>query len=192
MSLGAEDALLASDLAVEITVSTGSPDRAALDETADIIRHHLRSITPTPYELGATDAASGCVIPRLEVRVARLGLSDVPRGRNERYELECTSAQITVKADEVWGVIRALQTLRQAVRVSGSNAISVSATPLRVTDEPRYGFRAFLIDSARNPLSVDFIVALVRLMGAYKLNILHWCGRTRSAVPLTLTPFPGT
>lgn len=176
MSLGAEDALLASDLAVEIKVSTGAPDRATLDETADIIRHHLRGILPTPYELGATDAASGCVIRHLQVSVARLGLADVPRGRNERYELDCTSTQISVKADEVWGVIRALQTLRQAVRVSASNAITVAATPLRVLDEPRYGFRAFLIDSARNPLSVDFIVGLVRLMGAYKLNVLHWCG----------------
>lgn len=134
----------------------------------DIIRSHWTSLK---VEHSEDQRAEQCYVTSLNITLAAVNFKDVPKGANEAYSLTASQTGIEIVADHVWGVIRALQTLKQAIVVTQSG-MQLPGVPLTIRDAPRYGFRAFLIDTARNPIPVSFILGLVRLMGAFKVRLI--------------------
>lgn len=96
---------------------------------------------------------------------------------NEAYQLNVSSAGISIKAGTAAGIFYGIQSLKTLISpevyTSKSNkAILVKA--VTVKDKPRFGYRAVMLDVARNFQSKAQIKKMLDLMALYKLNTLHF------------------
>lgn len=95
----------------------------------------------------------------------------------EEYELEVDKQGITVKSTCPVGLVRALATLEQLIQKddeSSTGKVVIEDVPLRIKDEPRFGYRGIMMDSARHFLKRSTIKAIIDGMMLAKLNVLHW------------------
>ena len=93
----------------------------------------------------------------------------------EGYELQIDQNGVVLSASGGAGIfygIQSLQTLLPASALSEKSG-SVSLPGLRVKDAPRFGYRALLMDVARNFQPKSEVLKVLNLMGLYKLNVLH-------------------
>ncbi|CAG2169452.1 unnamed protein product, partial [Oppiella nova] len=94
---------------------------------------------------------------------------------NEYYEIAIpfqSSINGRIRADTIWGAIRALETLSQLIYVNEDRELVVNAT--RITDWPRFSFRGVMLDSSRHFLPKNVILANLDAMSYNKFNVFHW------------------
>ena len=97
--------------------------------------------------------------------------------KSESYELNVASDKITVKASDAKGFFYALQSLRLMLPPSiegdkkSQDAWSVPA--VNIKDEPRFGYRGFMLDVARYFLPKDDVIRMIDCMAMLKINRLH-------------------
>ncbi len=95
---------------------------------------------------------------------------------HEGYELTVDDTQIVVEAATANGAFYAVQSLLNMVpKEAWKN--KQSTIPLRgihIVDEPRFSYRALMLDVARNFRTKDQVFRVLDLMALYKLNILHF------------------
>ncbi|VDK88188.1 unnamed protein product [Onchocerca ochengi] len=90
-------------------------------------------------------------------------------GMDESYKLNITNNTAILKANQVWGVLRGLE--------SFAHLFFDQNTKIRkaeIRDYPRFLYRGVLLDTARHYLSVDVIKANIELMAQNKFNTFHW------------------
>ncbi|CCQ11171.1 Beta-hexosaminidase [Pseudoalteromonas luteoviolacea B = ATCC 29581] len=107
-------------------------------------------------ELGVDEQADG--IPVL-IEVVPSGLS---------YELNVSSKRINITANSVEGAFQGMMTLAAMLDLN-----NVDIPFVNIKDKPRYEFRGFHLDVARNFRSKSFVKELIQQMAAHKLNRLH-------------------
>lgn len=93
----------------------------------------------------------------------------------EGYELRVNADGVLLSASSRAGMfygIQSLQTLIPASALSKKSG-SVSLPGLVVKDAPRFGYRALMLDVARNFQPKTQVLKVLDLMGLYKLNVLH-------------------
>jgi len=98
-----------------------------------------------------------------------------PALATEAYELQINQNGIVLSASAGAGVfygIQSLQTLIPASALIGKSG-SVQLPGLVVKDAPRFGYRALMMDVARNFQPKSEVIKVLDLMGLYKLNVLH-------------------
>lgn len=97
--------------------------------------------------------------------------------KSEAYELHISSDRITVKASDVKGFFYALQSVRlmlpPAVEGNKKSAETWAVPAVTVKDEPRFGYRGFMLDVARYFLPKDEVIRMIDCMAMLKLNRLH-------------------
>ncbi|MGN0467933.1 MAG: beta-N-acetylhexosaminidase [Acutalibacteraceae bacterium] len=86
----------------------------------------------------------------------------------ETYEIEITKDKAVITSKGEKGKFYALQTLRQLKDENGSVPL------VKITDFPRFSYRAFMIDSARHMQTVDEIKRYIEAAARYKFNYFHW------------------
>jgi len=92
--------------------------------------------------------------------------------QKEGYRLNIATHKITIAAADAKGAFYGWQTLHQILLYAKMNGQSVLPCT-EIYDFPRYGFRALMLDPARNFLSIDELKAFIRTMSFYKYNYLH-------------------
>lgn len=100
----------------------------------------------------------------------------------EAYKLNITSKKITIEASCPAGFFYALQTLQQllpsrTVLAGGkadNNVKQWTLPVVSITDEPRFGWRGFMLDEGRHIYGKAEIKKILDLMAAYKMNRFHW------------------
>jgi hexosaminidase len=107
------------------------------------------------------------------------------------YSMEITPNSIVVEAMEESGIFYAAQSLlsmlyyTQRVNTNAPALHSVSANEMqnhgapflltgRIYDGPAFAYRGFMVDVARNFLPKEFILNVIDVMSAYKMNRLHF------------------
>ncbi|MFC8597896.1 MULTISPECIES: family 20 glycosylhydrolase [unclassified Isoptericola] len=105
--------------------------------------------------------------------VLRLDDAAGPEGSDnpERYTLRVTTAGVEATAPEPVGLLHAARTLRQLVTSAPDGAHQVSAVV--VHDAPRYRWRGLSFDVVRHWFAPADIRAVVDLVAAFKLRVLH-------------------
>lgn len=98
--------------------------------------------------------------------------------QEEGYALEVTPEKIVVKAAGAKGAFYALQTLRQLLPsdIEGNEFkpdVIWKVPSVRVTDEPRFGYRGLMVDVARYFITKEHLMRIIDTMGMLKLNKLH-------------------
>lgn len=119
----------------------------------------------------------------LGIRVAKNGqmvigadLGVAPEG----YNLDVTSKGITLVAATPRGLYYGLQTIKKILPpnvMAGKPAKEVTdyvLPEMKIVDEPKYGYRGFMLDVSRHFFTVDEIKRMLDVMSYYKLNRFHW------------------
>lgn len=107
---------------------------------------------------------------QLRIECAAAG-SAVPKlGDDESYSLVITHEAATLRAPNVVGILRGLETLLQAARVDGDRLVLPA---LEINDHPRFAWRGLMIDVSRHWHPMPVIQRNLDAMAAVKLNVLH-------------------
>ena len=97
-----------------------------------------------------------------------------PGASPEGYRLDIDPRRIMVRAGDArglfYGAVTLWQLLADADRTDGGFAIPA----MRIDDAPRFGWRGYMLDSARHFHAVDDVKRMIDAMALHKLNIFHW------------------
>ncbi|MGN8039065.1 family 20 glycosylhydrolase [Chitinophaga sp. 22321] len=96
--------------------------------------------------------------------------------QQEGYSLKVTPQGIVIKAGTEAGAFYAIQSLKTLIAPNAWAGVqkSVVIPGVEITDHPRFGYRAFMIDVARNFHNKRDMLRILDLMALYKLNVLHF------------------
>lgn len=96
------------------------------------------------------------------------------------YYLQVTNQQVTVEASTATGLFYAFQSVKKMLPahvMAGKSDATVTeyALPLvTITDEPRFGYRGYMLDVSRHFFTVDEVKRMLDVMSYYKINRFHW------------------
>ena len=98
----------------------------------------------------------------------------------EAYTLDVYEKRIDIRAAKPAGFFYALQTLKQLMPrnvMAGVPDASVkewSVPVVKIADEPRFGWRGFMLDEGRHFYGKEEVKKILDIMAAYKMNRFHW------------------
>ena len=95
---------------------------------------------------------------------------------SEAYDLEVKSNLITISASGSAGIFYGIQSLKTLIPPDAwaRPQKSIHIPAVIVKDEPRFGYRAFMLDVGRNFQPKKEILKLLDVMALYKLNVFHF------------------
>ena len=148
------------DLAVFPAIAAGPDLQAESRLAAGYLAPHL----PGP------EASTNGAPSALRLETGRVEGHDSP----EAYELVVDPATgIRVVGNSAAGVFYGLQSLRSLLPAAAIG-MGVTLPALRIVDAPRFGYRGFLLDVARNFQPKAQVLRVLDLMARYKLNVFHF------------------
>ena len=140
---------------------TASP---GLQAEAGIVTDSLRPFFPK------TATKAGPTASTLRLETGKVDGQDSP----EAYELVVDpAAGIRILGNSPAGVFYGVQSLRSLLPATPTGK-GVSLPALRVVDAPRFGYRGFFLDVARNFQPKSAVLRVLDLMARYKLNVFHF------------------
>ncbi|OYV03933.1 MAG: hypothetical protein CFE26_19565 [Verrucomicrobiales bacterium VVV1] len=153
-------------LKAEDQIQTNSPAAA---REAEKLAAGLRLSTGFPLKVVSTDAR------------VRIGMDESLTASvgKEGYQLNVTTGQVQLTAADSGGLFHGIQTLRQlfppaAFSRTKVDGVEWSAACTRIKDQPRFGWRGFMLDESRHFFGPDYVKHLLDAMAARKLNVFHW------------------
>ena len=106
---------------------------------------------------------------------AELRFSLDPALGTESWRMQVGQDGIALSGGDEAGVFYALQALTQVVAAASCDGPSTAAVEYGIVqDSPRFSWRGFMLDPARHFQSVKIVKRVIRMMAAYRLNVLHW------------------
>jgi hexosaminidase len=123
---------------------------------------------------GAGEGDDGAVQPTLILSAAKVAGQTSP----EAYALTIAPAgRISIVGNSAAGVARGLQSLHDLLPLplpQPARLSQIVLPELTVTDAPRFAYRGFQLDVARNFQPKEVVFKTLDLMAAYKLNTFHF------------------
>ncbi len=98
----------------------------------------------------------------------------------EGYKLDVTADGITLSAATPAGFFYGFQSIKKMLPANvmagvADESVSEYALPVvSINDEPRFGYRGFMLDVSRHFFTVDEVKRMIDIMAAYKMNTFHW------------------
>ncbi|KAJ3022139.1 UNVERIFIED_CONTAM: N-acetyl-glucosamine-6-phosphate deacetylase [Siphonaria sp. JEL0065] len=103
---------------------------------------------------------------------------------DESYSLNVTASGVQVHATSQVGARYALQTLSQLITADGSLIVA------DIIDQPRFGYRGFMFDTARTFFPVEDILRILDGLAANKINVFHWHIYDAQSFPIKWDSYP--
>ncbi|KAL7672241.1 hypothetical protein ACOME3_007134 [Neoechinorhynchus agilis] len=148
--------------------------KAHMNELWSIYSKIIYETTPDWLNDSYTDFKESSQVPlaSVEVLIKQQGISKYPsQDSDESYTLVVSSSLIKIESNEIWGAVRALETLSQLIKRSEGQ---LYVPECRIEDSPRFCHRGLLVDTARHFLSVKTIKKHLDAMMHCKMNVFHW------------------
>lgn len=97
----------------------------------------------------------------------------------EGYALTVSNDEIFISAANEAGLFYGVQTLRQMLpaafeRGDGSANLHFAIPAVAIEDQPRFGWRALMLDEARYFMGKEAVFKILDQMAQLKLNVFHW------------------
>lgn len=95
---------------------------------------------------------------------------------DENYQLSVTKDRVIISATSTSGIFYGLQSLKMLISPTAwaKKQQQISIQAVEVKDAPRFGYRSFMLDVARNFQSKAEILKLLDLLAFYKINTFHF------------------
>ncbi len=99
---------------------------------------------------------------------------------DEAYTLSVAPGIIRIKAAKAAGFFYAFQTIKQLLPrnvmagVRDENITEWNIPAVEISDEPRFGWRGFMLDEGRHFYGKEEVKKIIDVMSAYKMNRFHW------------------
>ncbi|MCZ4696194.1 beta-N-acetylhexosaminidase [Ancylomarina euxinus] len=94
---------------------------------------------------------------------------------SEGYLFEVGKKAIKITASNQAGVFYGIQTLKQLLPLDLNEAGGeLSVSTVKIKDQPRFSWRAFMLDEARYFKGMDQVKKLLDQMALLKMNVFHW------------------
>ena len=93
--------------------------------------------------------------------------------RCQRYSLEVNSKQLIIRGATPQAVFYGIQTLHQLLIGDQCATARKEISPISIEDEPRFAYRALMLDPARHFLPVKDVKFYIDQMVRYKYNVLQ-------------------
>lgn len=97
---------------------------------------------------------------------------------NEGYGLQVNPLQVIITAATPAGIFYGIQSLRQLLPAGfefDAAANKTAVVPVvNITDKPRFPWRAFMLDEARNFQGMASVKLMLNQMALLKMNVFHW------------------
>lgn len=95
------------------------------------------------------------------------------------YTIEITDKAALIGASDRYGVLYAIQTIKQMLPVQIYGKVTVPGLDwhmqcVRISDKPRFGYRGVHLDCARHFFDVNEVKKYLDVMAMYKMNRFHW------------------
>lgn len=103
-----------------------------------------------------------------------------PSLKSEAYSLNVSPKEIIINASDIKGFFYALQTIRQLLPASiergslSDEKIEWSIPAVSIQDEPRFEYRALLLDASRFFIPKENVLRIIDCMAMLKINTLHF------------------
>ncbi|WP_407429326.1 family 20 glycosylhydrolase [Arcticibacter sp.] len=96
--------------------------------------------------------------------------------KSEAYKLSVSADRIEIRAADNAGIFYGIQSLKTLIEPGkpGIKMKELKVPACDVYDAPRFGFRAFMLDVARNFQPKKEVLKVIDLLALYKLNRLHF------------------
>ena len=100
--------------------------------------------------------------------------------KSEAYTLQVSPKEIIIEASDAKGFFYALQTIRQLFPASiekeevSDKKVKWSIPAVSIQDEPRFGYRALLLDASRFFIPKENVLRIIDCMAMLKINTLHF------------------
>jgi hexosaminidase len=130
------------------------------------LQQRLSAQAGLPVELTQVSAAAEA---QLQLRFQQHITIPQP-GDDESYQLVVTPQQIRLQAPTSTGALYGVETLAQLLHCQ----VHCQFPALRIVDQPRFGWRGLLLDSARRFIPLPDLKRQLQGMASAKLNVLHW------------------
>ncbi|KAI1725219.1 glycosyl hydrolase family 20, catalytic domain-containing protein [Ditylenchus destructor] len=140
-----------------------------------------------PWRDASTSVGSLIIVIHLHNKCPRL--DEYPQeGMDEEYRLRVPfTGDATLDAQEIWGVLRGLETISQLIFYTQGAYFIRTAT---IHDWPEYSVRGILLDTSRHYLRKNLILRQIDLMAQNKMNLLHWHIVDMESFPYVSKRFP--
>ncbi len=92
----------------------------------------------------------------------------------EGYQLEINKHCIGIIGASAAGVFYGIQTLRQMLPLDASAQKTYELPLVSIEDQPRFSWRAFMLDEARYFKGEEQVKKLLDQMALLKMNVFHW------------------
>lgn len=100
--------------------------------------------------------------------------------KSEAYTLQVSPKEIIIEASDAKGFFYALQTIRQLLPASiekkkvSDKKVKWTIPAVNIQDEPRFGYRALLLDASRFFIPKENVLRIIDCMAMLKINTLHF------------------
>ncbi|BHF76429.1 hypothetical protein SprV_0501952700 [Sparganum proliferum] len=138
---------------------------------------------------GANSCSSSLGLECVRIHIQQAGASWPSLMMNESYSLMVTQDSIEVSAVEIWGALRALETLSQLIWCYPNSGMAFINRTF-IDDRPRFPHRGIMLDTSRHYLSKRVIMANLEAMEYNKLNVFHWHLSDDQSFPFQSQMFP--
>ncbi|MDN5201478.1 beta-N-acetylhexosaminidase [Fulvivirgaceae bacterium BMA10] len=96
------------------------------------------------------------------------------KDNKEAYSLEIDKNKISIAASDNQGLFYGIQSLRQLLLANRSSSNVIQLPVLNIDDQPRFSWRAFMLDESRYFKGMDQVKKLLDQMALLKMNVFHW------------------
>jgi hexosaminidase len=153
-------------LTPDVNIISDHPNRG----NAQFLKNRLSVATGYPFNLKQDFISPGI----------HLKLRDMPgEFESESYDLLVAADSIKIEAPTPHGVFYGIQTLLQLLppeieSLAFHPEIEWVIPGVRISDQPRYSWRGFMLDEGRHFHGKDTVLNLLDVMASLKMNIFHW------------------
>ena len=99
----------------------------------------------------------------------RLVLDEKLKMPDEAYSLTVSQESVLLEASSESGLFYAKEALKQLARF-GKGTVRAC----KITDQPRYGWRGFMLDESRHFFGKEKVKQYLDIMASLRMNIFHW------------------
>ena len=153
------------------TISIELPNLPALKQTADFLQQRLTKATGYAVSIGSN----------VPTAIIKLSLNKTPNQGigNEGYQLNVTTSDITITANQPAGLFYGVQTLLQLLPKEIESNVTMQQVQwqmpcVSITDYPRFGWRGLMFDVSRRFFTKNEVKDFIDQMARYKYNLFHW------------------